>query len=96
MKALRWLVGFFLLLLLFAYDGRSVQGRDPASLQPSTRYEQTPIEGRNYVYYTVQPGDSFNIILRKFRIGSSQAVLDLNPGLNPDRLSPNERIKIPL
>ncbi len=97
MNILRALFAFFLVLLLFSYDRKGEQYAGvPAQLTASTRYQQTPIEGRNFVYYTVQPGDSFNLILRKFRIASGQAVLALNPGLSVEHLSANERIKIPL
>ncbi len=95
MKYLRWLLGLFLLLLAAAsYDARK---SSPESI-PVARavYEHTPLQGRDYVYYTIQPGDTLAILQRRFRIPSDRAILALNPDLDPDRLPVNRRIKISL
>jgi hypothetical protein len=98
MRFLRALGALLLLVLLFSYNSRSAQ--DPAAAagfsHPSIRYEQTPIEGRNFVYYTVQNGETFSQVLRKFRVASARKVLDLNPDMDADHLPTGFRLKIPL
>jgi FOG: LysM repeat len=95
MKFLRWFLVFFLLLLVLS--ARSVQNqavhfREPAEPQR----EAASLEGRDYVYYTVQAGDSLAMLTRKFRVPSEDSILQFNPDLKGDRLPVNERIKIPL
>lgn len=95
MKFLRGFLVFFLLLLVLS--ARSVQNqalhnRETAQLQK----ESLPLEGRDYVFYKVQAGDSLPGIARKFRVTSEDSILELNPGLKASRLPINQRIKIPL
>lgn len=94
MKFLRALLGLFLLLLLISAE------RQPASMYSSAAVEaeknQDPLKGRNYVYYTVQSGDTLALIERKFRIASTDKLLQLNPNLDSGKLETNRRIKIPL
>lgn len=94
MKFLRGLLGLFLLLLVVSAE------RQPASTYSSAVVEaeknQVPLQGRNYVYYTVQPGDTLALIERKFRIASPDKLLQLNPDLDSGKLDINSRIKIPL
>ena len=44
--------------------------------------------------YTVQPGDSIYSIARRFNTSVAD-ILQLNPGLNPDRLFVGQQIRIP-
>jgi len=94
MKYLRWFLGFILIvLLILLYDYRR-ESRPLQMIEP--RYESSMLEGRDYVYYTVQSGDTLPLLERKFRIPSQEAILELNPGIDPDNLPVNRQIKIPL
>jgi LysM repeat protein len=95
MKFLRWFLIFFLLLLILSartVQNQAAHSRDPA--QPQR--EATSLEGRDYVYYTVQAGDTLAMLTRKFRVPSEDSILQINPDLKGDRLPVNKRIKIPL
>ncbi len=95
MKFLRWLLGLFLFFLVAAsFDARK---HDPESM-PIARaiYDHTPLQGRDFVYYTIQAGDTLASLERKFRVPSERAIMSLNPDVDPDRLPVNHRIKIPL
>ena len=96
MSFFRGFLGFVLLLLL-AIPGKPFR-QDPTPVLSVAVLQKNlkPLDGRDYVYYTVQPGDSLSLLARKFRIASTASVLEMNPGLNEDRLPLNERIKIPL
>ena len=94
MKFLRWFLGFILFMLtVLAWQGmRSTHQKEV--IQP--KYERSTLEGRDFVYYTVQPGDTMDMIERKFRIPTREAIETLNPGLDPEKLPVNQQIKIPL
>jgi hypothetical protein len=94
MKLLRALSCLFLLMLVISAE------RQPASMYSSAVVEaeknQVPLQGRDYVFYTVQPGDTLTIVERKFRIVSTDKLLQLNPDLDSGKLPVNRQIKIPL
>jgi LysM repeat protein len=92
---LRFLRGLVIVgLLLLVVAGIDTSDDATAILQP--QYERTSLPGRDFVYYTVQPDDSLNLVVRKFRVSSVEAILALNPQLEDDRLTAGDRIKIPL
>ena len=94
MNFLRWFLGFVLFLLTFLawQESRSVDSKQV--IQP--KLERSTMEGRDFVYYTVQGGDTLDSVARKFRIPDSEAILSLNPGMNRDQLPVNHQIRIPL
>ena len=94
MKFLRWFLGLILLMLtvLALEDTRSSDRKEV--IQP--RYERSALEGRDFVYYTVQPGDTIDILQRKFRIPTREAIETLNSGINGEKLPIHHQIKIPL
>jgi LysM repeat protein len=96
MNFLRGFSGFILLLLLALPAKPFRQNPEPIVSTVKSENDLQPLNDRNFVYYTIQPGDTLSLLARKFRIASSAAILDLNPGLNEDRLPVSERIKIPL
>jgi LysM repeat protein len=63
-------------------------------IQP--HYERSTLEGRDFVYYTVQPGDTIEMLQRKFRIPKRETIEVLNMGLDTEKLPLNHQIKIPL
>ena len=93
MKYLRFFLGLFLCLLILSFP-RHKQHTHPTVAEP--QFEQAPLEDRDYVFYTVQSEDTLTTVLRKFRVPSEDAILKLNPDLDPDRLPVNQQIKIPL
>ena len=94
MRFLRWFLGLILLMLtVLALQGaRSVDQKEV--LQP--KYERSTLEGRDFVYYTVQPGDTIEMLQRKFRIPTREAIEALNSGMDFQKLPINHQIKIPL
>ena len=94
MKFLRWFLGCVLFMLTFLawQENRSDDQRQV--IQP--KLERSTLDGRDFVYYTVQGGDTLDSVARKFRIPTQQAIESLNPGLNPQKLPVNHQIKIPL
>jgi LysM domain-containing protein len=94
LKFLRWFLGFILLVLtLLAWqEGRSVHLKQV--IEP--KLERSTLEGRDFVYYTVQAGDTLDSLARKFRIPTADAIQAQNPGLNPAKLPVSKQIKIPL
>jgi LysM repeat protein len=94
-NALRIALGVFLALLLST--AAPVVERAASTGRAAARNDEAPpLEGRNFVYYTVQPGDSLASVERRFRISSIEAILDLNPDLDSGRLQPGRRIRIPI
>jgi hypothetical protein len=93
-KFLRWFLGFilFTLAILAWQEGRTFDQKQV--IRP--KLERSTLEGRDFVYYTVQPGDTLAGLERKFRIPASEAIQTLNPDLNPQKLPVNRQIKIPL
>ena len=93
MRYLRVALGFFLFLLLLAFANH----HEETDFSPaSAEFDQAPLAGRDYVFYTVQPGDTLQSVTRRFRVMSEDAILAINPDIDEDRLPVNERIKIPL
>lgn len=93
MKFLRSVLIVALLLLILS--GLKSADDTTGVLQP--QYERASLPDRDFVYYTVQPGDSLGLIARKFRVSTSRAILAANPKLDDDeRLETGERIRIPL
>lgn len=82
-----------LLLVLILAGNRATENGDPLEAE---RYERSPLPERDFVFYTVQPGDTLSMIERKFRTSSRETVLALNPDVDPDRLPAGKRMKIPL
>lgn len=94
MRILRWFLGFLLFILAFvALENRKATNSVEVV---APKYERTTLKGRDFVYYTVQPGDTLSMLERKFRIPARESILALNPGLNPDDLPVSKQIKIPL
>jgi LysM repeat protein len=94
LKFLRWFLGFILLMLtVLALQGTRSSDRKEV-IQP--KYERSTLEGRDFVYYTVQPGDTLEMLQRKFRIPTREAIETLNAGLNNEKLPIHHQIKIPL
>ena len=94
MRFLRWSFAIMMILLLFVARDHQNKIRSPQIIQPN--YEQTSLQGRDFIYYTIQPGDTISLIERKFRVISRESILSLNPEIDPDRLPVKRRIKIPL
>jgi hypothetical protein len=95
MKFFRWFLGIVLLLVIFSAQSEIRQNFHP--MQPALpQKENLLLEGRDFVYYTVQPGDTLGILRKKFRVPSEDSILQLNPEIKHDQLSPNQRIKIPI
>ena len=95
MKFFRWFLGILLLLVIFS--AQSEIRRNFRAMQPAIPLKETlPLEGRDFIYYTVQPGDTLTVLQKKFRVSSEDSILELNPDLNRDHPSPNHRIKIPM
>ena len=94
MKFLRWFLGFILCTLTFLawQESRSVDQKQV--VQP--KLERSALEGRDFVYYTIQAGDTLDGLARKFRIPAREGILTINPGLNAGKLPVNQQIKIPL
>src|SRR5581483_11911348 len=67
----------------------SVQNQQPVQPQPETQSVNV-----GPVYYTVQPGDTLNIIARKFGI-AWQALVNANGITNPNHIEPGQRLVIP-
>jgi LysM domain len=95
MKFLRWFLVFFLFLLIFS--ARSIQNQAAHfRTEAEPQREATSLEGRDYVFYTIQAGDTLEMVARKFRVPSEDSILEFNPDLKSNRLPVNQRIKIPL
>jgi hypothetical protein len=95
MNFLRWFLGILLLLIMFSAQSEIRKNFHP--MQPALpQKENLLLEGRDFVFYTVQPGDTLAVVQRKFRVPSEDSILQLNPDLKRDHLTPNHRIKIPM
>jgi LysM repeat protein len=94
MKFLRGFLGFLLFLLVALNWEQNRHRNESEVIQP--QYERSTLEGRDFVYYTVQPGDTLSMLERKFRIPTREAIQNLNPDLNSEDLPVNKQIKIPL
>ncbi len=94
MKFLRGLLAFLLFLLVALAWDQNRKTNQSEVIQP--KYERSTLEGRDFVYYTVQPGDTLSMLEKKFRIPSRNAIQELNPDVNPQDLPVNQQIKIPL
>ena len=94
MKFLRGFLAFilFILVVLAWEQKRNTTERDV--IVP--KYERSTLEGRDFVYYTVQPGDTLSMLEKKFRIPHRDAIQELNPDVDPRDLPVNKQIKIPL
>ena len=53
-----------------------------------------PATGTGVTEYEVQKGDSFYVIAKKFKT-TSQEIAKANPNVNPQKLRPGQKIKIP-
>ena len=94
MKFFRGFLSFLLLFLVVLTWEQNRNSKDPEVIQP--KYERSTLEGRDFIYYTIQPGDTLSMLERKFRIPNRNGIEELNPGLNPQDLPVNQQIKIPL
>lgn len=94
MKFLRGFLAVILFVLLVLAWDQKRNTSDPDVLAP--KYERSTLEGRDFVYYTVQPGDTLSMLEKKFRIPDQDAIQELNPDLDPRDLPVNKQIKIPL
>jgi membrane-bound lytic murein transglycosylase D len=79
-------------------------GRAPASTSSSTSKPSTPKQSAtahtvsasgDYVIYTVQSGDSFYTIAKKYPGVSAQNIMDFN-GVDSSRIRPGMKIRIPV
>lgn len=66
----------------------------PAQPQPAQPAQQPVDRSAGPVYYTVQPGDTLNIISRKFGV-SVQELIRANNITTPDHIRPGQQIVIP-
>ena len=94
MKFLRGFLAFVLFLLVVLTWQQNRTPEDSEVMQP--KYERSTLKGRDFIYYTIQPGDTLSLLERKFRIPDRDAIQELNPELNPEDLPVNRQIKIPL
>lgn len=95
MTYLRWLMGIALIgLFILVKPPESPDTLQSVSAQ--LEFDDSPMEGRDYVYYVVQPGDTVYGLVQKFRISTEESILQMNPHLRSERLTANERIRIPL
>ena len=94
MRFLRGFLAVFLLVLVLLAWEQNRKTNQSGVIQP--QYERSTLEGRDFVYYTVQPGDTLSMLEKKFRIPTRDAIQELNPELNPEDLPVNRQIKIPL
>jgi LysM repeat protein len=94
MKFFRGFLGFILIVLIVVAWEQNRQINRLQVIQP--KYERSTLEGRDYVYYTIQPGDTLSVLEKKFRIPTRNAIQELNPDLDPGDLPVNKQIKIPL
>ena len=66
----------------------------PAVAEPAPVVaEAAPVEA-DFTIYTVKPGDMLSRISRRYNI-RQKAILDLNPGLAPNKLYAGKKIKLP-
>ena len=94
MKFIRgFLASILFILVVIAWEQKR-NTTDPDVIVP--KYERSTLEGRDFVYYTVQPGDTLSMLEKKFRIPHRDAIQELNPDLDPRDLPVNKQIKIPL
>ncbi|MCI0603952.1 LysM peptidoglycan-binding domain-containing protein [bacterium] len=94
MKFFRGFLGFILFVLVALTWEQNRNRNESEVIQP--QYERSTLEGRDFVYYTVQPGDTLSMLEKKFRIPTREAIRDLNPDINSEELPVNKQIKIPL
>jgi hypothetical protein len=94
MKFFRGFLGLVLLILVILNWQQNRRTNDSEVIQP--KYERSTLQGRDFIYYTIQPGDTLSMLERKFRIPHRNAIEELNPGINPEDLPVNRQIKIPL
>ena len=95
MNALRVLLVIFLAMLF--WTAIPITNRDTKSVHPAiSEPAVAPLEGRNFVFYVTQPGDTLRSLERKFRVADGNEILELNPGLPSDKLPAGRRIKIPI
>jgi LysM repeat protein len=66
----------------------------PTPSAPPAAPTATPATPR-VITYTVQPGDILNRIARDFNT-TAEAIIELNPGINPDSLRIGEVLQIPV
>ena len=56
--------------------------------------QTAPAAGPEFTWYTVKPGDMLSKISKRYNI-RQKAILDLNPGLTPNKLFAGKKIKLP-
>ena len=67
----------------------------PAVVPEATAPVQTaPAAGPEFTWYTVKPGDMLSKISKRYNI-RQKAILDMNPGLTPNKLFAGKKIKLP-
>lgn len=94
MRILRGFLGFALfVLVVLAWEQNRAQSGGEVIVP---EYERSTLKGRDFVYYTIQPGDTLSMLEKKFRIPDRDAIQKLNPELDPQDLPVNKQIKIPL
>ena len=66
----------------------------PVPTTPAPAVTPAPAAGPAYTLYTVKPGDMLSKISKRYNI-RQKAILDLNPGLSPNKLYAGKKIKLP-
>ncbi|MCQ2392150.1 MAG: LysM peptidoglycan-binding domain-containing protein [Kiritimatiellae bacterium] len=66
----------------------------PVVVAPTTAPVAAPAGADDFTVYTVKPGDMLSKISKRYNI-RQKAILDLNPGLAPNKLYAGKKIKLP-
>ena len=66
----------------------------PTTPAPAVTPAPAPAAEAAYTLYTVKPGDMLSKISKRYNI-RQKAILDLNPGLSPNKLYAGKKIKLP-
>ena len=66
----------------------------PTTPAPAVTPAPAPAAEPTYTLYTVKPGDMLSKISKRYNI-RQKAILDLNPGLSPNKLYAGRKIKLP-
>jgi LysM repeat protein len=68
---------------------------DNTATPPNTNVTPTPPVAPAMQEYTVVAGDTLSGIATKFGLSSYKAIVDANPGVEPTKLHPGQKLKIP-
>ena len=79
---------------LIIYRGGKAPASTSAPSKKATPVKQTSTDSGEYITYTVQNGDSFYTIAKKYPGVSAQNIMDFN-GIESSKIRPGMKIKIP-